>query len=178
VNTLKPVSLIDALSGWGLREATVKHGMVVPSDESQRTMLGMDVVLRHVPKLIAQILLAEPLGVAESRGVLRVDFGPEESDKLRLYDGTLLATYTDWVSRDETWKVGQYVRRLVKTPDFLPLVCAVRVAEEDPDRLEWPAAIYDGWHRAAAWLTSAREGFPYRYTADLIKTRRPPFSAR
>lgn len=156
MNTLKPIRLIDALSGWGLREATCKYGMEVPSDESQRTMLGIDVVLRHVSELIARILLAKPLGVAEQRGVLRVDFGSEESDKLYLWNGTPLATYTDWVSKDETPEHGQYVWRLVQTPDRAPLVC-----------------VYEGWHRAAAWLTRTREGLPCRLTADLIKTRRP-----
>ncbi len=170
------IRLIDALAGWGLREAhnPKKYGIDLPSDENQRTMLGMEIVLRHVPELIARILLAEPLGVAEQRGVLRVDFGPDELDKMDLCNGTPLATYTEWVSKDETPDHGEYVRRLVQDPDVLPLVCTVQVAEDDTERLVGPIVVYDGFHRAAAWLIRARKGLPGRPTADLIKTKHPP----
>ncbi len=166
MNILDPtIRLIDALSGWGLREAALKYGMEVPSDESQRTMLGMDVVLRHVPELIARILHAEPLGVAEHRGVLKVDFGPEESNLL-LHNGATLAEYIGQLN-------AKYVRTLVETPDFAPLVCTVQVAEDDTDLLVGAVVVYDGWHRAAAWLTRVHEGSPYRLTAHLIKTKHP-----
>lgn len=169
-----PIRLIDALAGWGLREAVRKYGTEIPSDASDRIMLGMDVVLRHVPELVARLLLAEPLGVTAPRGVLTVDFGPEEIDNLYLWNGTRLATYTDGVDKDETPEHGQYVRSLVRTPDVLPLVCAVEVTEEDTECPVGPVVIYDGWHRAAAWLIRAREGLPSRLTAGLIKTRRAP----
>jgi hypothetical protein len=65
------------------------------------------------------------------------------------------------------------VQSLVQTPDSVPLVCAVQVAEDDTDRLEWPVVVCDGWHRAAAWLIRARDGLPCRLTADPTKTRRP-----
>jgi hypothetical protein len=163
MNILDPsVRLIDALSGWGLRETVKYPGMEVPSDDSERTMLGMEVVLRHVPELIARLLLAEPLGVTEPCGVVEVDFGSEESDKLYLCNGMSVVTYTEWYGTDE------HVRRLVETPDFRPLVCAVQVDEQDTG----PIVVYDGFHRAAAWLIRAHEGTPYRLAAYLIKTRR------
>jgi hypothetical protein len=176
VNILDPpVRLIDALSGWGLREVAVKYpGMEVPSAGGERTMLGMNVVLRHVPLLIARILLAEPLDVAEPRSVLRIEFDPEESANFYLWDGTPLAEYTDRASTDATPKFGQYVRWLVQSPDVRPLVCAVQVAEEDTDRLVGPAVVYDGWHRAAAWLIRVRGGDSCRLTVDLIKTKHCP----
>lgn len=67
------------------------------------------------------------------------------------------------------------MRRLVETPDLDPLVCTAEVAAGDADQLEWPIVIYDGWHRAAAWLIRAREGRPaYRLTAHLITTKYAP----
>ena len=74
--------LIDALSGWGLRECVKYPEVQVPSDESHRTILGMEVVLRHVPELIARILLAELLAPTEPRAVFRAEFGLEDVDKL------------------------------------------------------------------------------------------------
>jgi hypothetical protein len=61
----------------------------------------------------------------------------------------------------------------VETPDFSPIVCTVQVAEDGTDHLVGPFVIYDGWHRAAAWLISTREGQPYRLNAKVIKTKRP-----
>ena len=161
------IRLVDALSRWGLRELALGkyQGMQVPEDENERTSLGMEVVLRHVPELIARILLAEPLDLSQPRGVFRADFGWEDIDKLVLHSGVALAA-VDGSGKD-------YVRRLVETPDFAPIVCTVQVAEEDTDHLVGPFAIYDGWNRAAAWLISARAGRPYRLTAEVIKTKRP-----
>ena len=162
-----PIKLVDALSGWGLREvACGKYPEIqVPSDESQRTILGMEVILRHVPELIARILLAEPLDSTKSRGIFRAEFGLEDLDKLVLHSGVPLAA-VDGSGND-------YVRRLVETPDFTPIICTVQVAEEDTDHLVGPFAIYDGWNRAAAWLISVHEGRPYRLTAEVIKTKHP-----
>lgn len=64
------ISLVGALSGWGLHEVQVgKCRVEISSDAAQREVLGMETVLRHVPELIARILLAEPLAA------IRVDFG-------------------------------------------------------------------------------------------------------
>ncbi len=158
------VRLIDALSGWGLREVRKYPGLEIPSDQSQRIMLGMEVVLRHVPELIARILLAEPLGVAEQYGVLRVDFGPEENGKLRLHDG---ATVAEAIPRLDPG----HLQKLIEAPDPTPLVCTVQI--DAPDHLVLPIVVYDGWHRAGAWFTRVGQGCPDRLIADLIKTKHP-----
>jgi hypothetical protein len=128
----------------------------------------MEIVLRHVPELIARILLAEPLDHIEPGGVFRADFGPEDVDSLVLHSGEALAKYVrclDGASKE-------YVQRLAETPDLAPIVCTVQVAEGDTDRFVGSFAIYDGWHRAA-WRIRAEEGRPYPLVAEIIKTKRP-----
>ena len=154
--------LIDALAGWGLRECA-KYGFHVPADADQRTILGMEFVLRHVPELIGRILFAEPLGPTAPGGVFRADFGLEDVDDLLLHNGCPLA---DYPSDDEA-------RYRVGAPDFSPIVCAVQVAKDDPRRQIGNFVIFDGWHRSAAWLIRAREGHSERLTADVIRTMRP-----
>jgi hypothetical protein len=159
------ITLLDVLSGWGLRECKKYPELQVPS--GQPTILGTEVVLRHVPKLIARIFLSEPLDPAKPRGTFRADFGLEDIDKLILHCGVALtAAPANCFDNEE-------VRRLVETPDFTPIVCTVQVADDDTDHLVGPFVICDGWHRAAAWLISTREGQPYRLTAKVIKTKRP-----
>ena len=141
--------LIDALSGWGLRECVKYPEVQVPSDESHRTILGMEVVL--------------PLAPTEPRAVFRAEFGLEDVDKLLLHSGVALADYPS----------DEHVQRLVTSPDLSPIVCTVQVEKDEPDRLAGQFVIYDGWHRSAAWLISARRGRPERLIAEVIKTKRP-----
>lgn len=82
------ITLIDVLSGWGLRECKKYREIQVPS--GQPTILGTEVALRHVPKLIARILLAEPLDPAKPRGSFWADFGLEDVDTLILHCGVAL----------------------------------------------------------------------------------------
>ena len=153
--------LVDVLSEWGLREARKYPKIEIPSDPGERTVAGLEVVLRHVPELIARILLAEPLDVESPRGVLRVEFGPEEKDDLYLHNGVPLAAFLDRISQGQT----------VDYPG--PVVCTVLVARDDTDKRVGRVVIFDGWHRARDWFRRAQAGAPERLTADLIKTRRP-----
>jgi len=157
------ISLVGALSGWGLRECVKYAEIQVPSDETQRVILGMEIVLWHVPELIARILIAEPLSPTEPRGVFRAEFGLDDVDKLLLHSGVALSDYPS----------NEHVQRLVQTPDLRPIVWTVQVEKDEPDQLVGPFVIYDGWHRAAAWLIRARRGRPDRLTAEVIKTKRP-----
>ena len=158
------VTLVDALSGWGLRECTEKYpGIQVPADVSQRTILGMEIVLRHVPQLIARILTAEPLAPTDPRGAFRALFDPEDVDNLLLHDGRQLADYP----------IDEEVRRRVETPDFSPIVCTVQVAKNDPGYFIGKFVIFDGWHRSAAWLIRTAHGHSQRLTADVIRTIHP-----
>jgi len=164
VNILDPsITLVDALSGWGLRERETHPGIRVPTDPRERMILGMEIVLRHVPELIARILFAEPLSPNEPRAVFRAEFGLEDVDKLLLHNGVALADCPS----------NEHVERLVRTPDFSPIVCTVQVEKDEPDRLVGQFVIYDGWHRSAAWLIRARRGRPERLIAEVIKTKRP-----
>ena len=156
--------LVDALAGWGLRESKKYPGIQV--DAEQRIALGVEIVLRHVPHLVASILLAQPFDPTEPRGVFRADFGPEDVDELMLHNGKPLTEV-------EQATKARHVRSLVETPDITPIVCAVQVAKNDIERPSGPFVIYDGWHRSAAWLIRMREGRPYRLIADVIRTKHP-----
>ena len=125
--------------------------------------LGVEVILRHVPTLVARILLAEPLDPDKPGGAFRAAFESKDIAKLVLHTGVQLASVDVFGNA--------HVQQLVKTPDTAPIVCAIRVAEDDTTNLIEPFAIYDGWHRAAAWLINIREGRPYPLTAEIIKTK-------
>ena len=164
VNVLEPsITVTDVLSRWGLRELRKYPVIQMPSDQAQRAALGMEVVLRHVPALVARILLAEPLDPDKPGGAFRADFESADSTKLVLHTGVRLASVDVFGNA--------HVQQLVKIPDAAPIVCTIRVAGDDTTNVIEPFVIYDGWHRAAAWLISIREGRPYPLTAEIIKTR-------
>jgi len=151
---LGPGRLAEVLSEWGHREASLgKPGAELPSPaESLGAVVdGVEVILRHIPKLIARILVAEPLDV------LAVEFLPEEGEKLYLHNGEALTAYTDRVA------VGDI-------PVQGALVCVMQVDRQNVSRQVSPVMIYDGWHRAAAWLTRVRAGCSDPIRAHLVKT--------
>ena len=75
----------------GVHELRKYPGIQVPSDESQRAALGLEVLLRHVPALLARILLAQPLDPDEFGGAFRAEVN--DPGMLRLHSGQWLATW-------------------------------------------------------------------------------------
>jgi len=119
----------------------------------------VDTVLRHVPDLIARILLAEPLDPVES-GALRVRLEPRDVPNVILYRGGI--SLADWPS-------NAHVEHLIKNPNPEPIVGTMQVGQDRQPM--GPFVIFDGFHRAKAWLMS---GFSRPLIAEIIKTKRPP----
>jgi hypothetical protein len=159
------IRVVDALSGWGIREATnswkYPAGVELPTDADEQIIFGTEFVIRHVPQLIAGLLCAEPLDPLESGGAFRADFDAEDVNKLFTLYGDPLTTMA----------VDEYAERLVKAPNWdpAPIVCAVQTG------CEGPFVIFDGCHRAKAWLL---RGETRRLTADVIRTKESPLKIK
>jgi hypothetical protein len=169
---LGPRRVVDVLAEWGLHEAAGRAGGRLPvdlippaEDGPERTMRGLEVILRSRSPLVGRIELAQPYGAA------RIEISAEERAALVIFDGRALADWTATVIREDG-ESGQYIRRLAGGQDPIvgPLVCTMRAAEGDPRRPQGPVVIYDGWHRAAAWFSHVEAGRSYPITADLILT--------
>lgn len=156
------ILLADALSRWGLRELKKPQyaTIPIPSDDRERTALGIDAVMRHVSDLIARILLAEPVDPVETVA-FRAHVERQDAPNLVLCHGMSLA---EWPSND-------HVRHLIENPSDAPIVATVRVGP-NPGELVGPIIIYDGFHRAKAWLLT---GCARPLVAEVIKTKRRPF---
>lgn len=179
MNLLGPATLVTALSAWGQREALSKKPDVVargrgalPPEGSARLLTGVEVVLEHVPHLVARLLLSEPLADAE-QGVIIAEFDPEDANALLLHCGRALAECAERILTDETQE-GRLNRELTETlVSDHRLVCAGQVAADDASRFVGTYVVWDGWHRAAKWLIATRDGSTDRLSAYLIKTKHP-----
>jgi hypothetical protein len=103
------------------------------------------------------MLLAEPLGPDEPGGAFRAEV--DNAMMLRLHSGVWSAD----------WPGNEYVQHLVQNPNPTPIVCTVQVSRDDTNSVVPPVTIFDGWHRAKAWLVS---GGPYPLIAEIVKTKR------
>lgn len=174
VRILGPRRVVDVLRDWGLHEAAGRARQQLPAelvpppdDGLERTMRGLEVILRSRSPLIGRIELSQP------RGALSVEFAAEEGAALRIFDGRSLAEWTTAVMQHPT--EGEYVRRLAASEARVegPLVCTMRAPSGDPREPKGPVVIYDGWHRAAAWFSHGEAGRSYPIVADLILTAQP-----
>src|SRR5262245_1213566 len=159
--------LVEVLSEWGHREvAQGKPGAHLPSPgESLGPLVdGIEAILRHVPQLIARILLAEPIEV------VRVRIEAEEGGNLLPCNagGRTLAVIAERLRLDGSSCSGRRVQALVATgtPVDGPFVCAMQIADGDGSVI-----IYDGMHRMAAWHIHACRGLRYPVDVDLIQTK-------
>src|SRR5262249_17489878 len=68
---------------------------------------------------------------------------------------------------------GKHVRVLADAAANVtgPLLCTAQSDDGNPRRVCPPVAIFDGWHRAAAWITQIRRGRTYAISGYLIVTQ-------
>lgn len=68
------------------------------------------------------------------------------------------------------WPSNDHVQHLIENPSAAPIVVTVQVGP-NPGELVGPIIIFDGFHRAKAWLLT---GCSRPLIAEVIKTKRPP----
>jgi hypothetical protein len=174
VNTLGPRLLVDVLTEWGLHEAEGRARNILPKEsmppdeEPDRSRLGLEAALRTRAPVIGRILMATP------HSVLEVEILPDEAEEIYLFDGTSLS---QWAAAKivEDSPSGEYVRDLARSDQEIAgrLVATLQMPGQEQ---RGPAVLYDGWHRAAAWLSQMQRGRRYPVRANLIITRDPdPF---
>ncbi len=74
-----------------------------------------------------------------------------------------------------------FLRRLADRTDVVtgPLTCSARKMDGEVLKVLPPIVIFDGCHRAAAWIMQVRRGADYPIAASLIVTQCPvPFLDR
>jgi len=115
---------------------------------------------------IARIIASEPVitlrGLVSASGI----------QSLQLADGR---TVSEWMasasqSGSEGWR---FVEAMVSAPTAPvgALIAAAQLITEEPDVVTGPKYLYDGWHRAAAWLERSRQGLDEDAPIYLILTR-------
>ena len=161
--------LIEALAEWGLHEWTGRLKRPAHSDaHSLEAFLdGANTGVWYRAPLVVRILVAEP-----QERTLRVEIPWEEAATLHIADGRRLIAWTDAILVAQT-EDAEHVRRLVakNDPVVSSLICTARIAGQ---ALLPPVVIFDGWHRAAAWVEHGRRGNKYSITADIILTNEIP----
>ena len=112
--------------------------------------------------------------MATPRSILEVEILPEEAEEIYLFDGTSLPQWTAAKIVEDS-PAAAYVRDLARSDQEIAgrLVATLQMPEQEQ---RGPAVLYDGWHRAAAWLSQIQRGRRYPVRANLIITRDPdPF---
>ena len=159
-------SLADALAHWGHHEASGRLKNNVECDSSDR-LVCLNLVLQCRTPYVARIIAREPLSTH------LVAFEPQDAVSFVLADGRSIE---DWIAR--TTAAGDeacaYFRRMVEDPAVATgrIVCAADFANHDARQLG-TIVLYDGWHRAAAWVERNRTGNPSVLEAYLIIVRHP-----
>lgn len=167
MRVLGPITLTDTLIDWGLHEALGRQGQQLTTEIRQLLsspnfpVTSLKILLNSRWPLIAPILAAYPESCSrveclpKDQGVLRVLGRPSVS----LID--LVSDRKNTFAQDDTW-----IRKLEADQGDIagPFLGVAR-------SLDGPFTLFDGVHRAVAWLRHAEKGRNYPITLNLILTR-------
>jgi hypothetical protein len=146
----------DAFGEWGTHNTLWRAGRHITD-----TFEGVDFVLTYYSALACRILDAEAFGC------VRAEISAEDVPLLKLYNDVPAAEWAAAVFKG-TNRSGDDVRAMAaaQEPVVGPLLCAGLL-------LQPPVAIFDGWHRTAAWIQQGGLGKAYPIAANIILTRNP-----
>jgi len=166
LHTLSDSSFADALAHWGAHEADGRLSSRVKCDSSNR-LVCLNLVLQCRAPYVARLIAREPVSTHH------VAFEPQDAAAFVLADGSSIER---WI--EQTTAAGgeayAHFRRMVENPAASTgrIVCAACVV--NPVSLPPGAVVlYDGWHRAAAWVERNRCGKPSTLEGYLIVARHP-----
>jgi hypothetical protein len=167
MKVLGQLRLVDVLGEWGIHEGQGRGRDQFPAEHFEgpdRLLNGVDVALIYRSPLTWRILRGVPIVC------VRVEIAPEDVPALRIADGRKADDWTSAVLTDQG-DSGAHVRVLAGAVDLVagPLVCTAQTA--GGTQVRSPVVIFDGWHRAAAWISQLRGGAAYPITSSLVITR-------
>lgn len=144
-------TLLDALADWAMHEVSGRHGAEAPCDASDAKEC-LNFLLWYRSPSIARILGRAPLKT------FVVDLEYRDHRSMILADGRTLAQWIEDVKRTGGEK-RRYFDQLVDVSPLQTgrLFCAAKVKQSNPLRIG-RLTLYDGWHRAAAWLQRCNSG--------------------
>jgi hypothetical protein len=161
----------EVLTAWGLHEALgrlqAEPGVVDAVNGPDGAFHALRLLLQVRVNVVASILAAQPVSCAT------VEIDAAEIPNVRVMEGRPL---NDWATSvlDVQNESGEWVRRLAAggAPIVGPLLTIAR-------RTEGPLTLFDGMHRAAAWVAHARaeRGYPITVNVVITKRRAPAFES-
>lgn len=166
---LKECRLVDVLGEWGIHEGEGRLQLPAGTFEGdERLLSGVEVTLTRRSPLAWRILAGWPMAS------LRIEIAPDDVAALRITDGRTVEDWTNAVLKDQM-ESGAHVRALADTAEVVsgPLTCTAQTADGSVACVKPPIVIFDGWHRAAAWIAQLRRGATYPMAGSLVVTRHP-----
>jgi hypothetical protein len=161
--------LVDVLGEWGIHEGGGRLQLPAGTFEGdERLLKGVELALIYRCPLAWRILAGMPVRC------FRVAISPEDVPALVIANGRTAEDWTTTMLENET-ESGEHVRAQAERPEIVagPLTCTAQMADGRLDRVKPPIVIFDGWHRAAAWISQLRRGAAYPISAGLIVTTYP-----
>ncbi len=167
MRSFEECSIAEALSAWGHHEAGSRRKAQLPPDlDLSDPTACVSVALQFRPMFIARILASEP--IVTLRGLIPA----AEIASLALADGT---TVPEWIASNAR-NGGEGLRSVQAMAESATrlhgaLIVAAQLLSEEPEVVTGPKYLYDGWHRAAAWLERSKRGLDEDVPIYLILTK-------
>ncbi len=161
--------LVDVLGEWGAHEAEGRLRLPPTAVQgAARVLAGVEVALTYRSPLAWRMFAGWPMASA------RVEIAPEDVPALQITDGRTADEWTTAILEDHT-DSGKHVRSLADGAREVvgPLTCAAQTADGTVGSVQAPIVIFDGWHRAAAWIAQLRRGANYSISGSLVVTQHP-----
>ena len=165
------LSIGDVLADWAEHECRgrlvvagiLPAGYLDQFPPVRRPFEAINVLLQTRREPIAAILTARPMDV------VRVEVTKDDITRMRVMGATPLATYSrDKLAERDVDGSANHVRRLAASTEEIagPFVALARSADG-------PITLFDGMHRAAAWVAHSYGGRDYPLLVDVFITRDP-----
>lgn len=156
--------LVEALAAWGAHEASGRLQGKVKCEITDK-LNCINLALHYRAPYVARLLAREPLST------LLVEFEPSDIASVVLANGRTIHAWIQATTTSES-DAHAYFCRLVEcaTPPEGQLIVAAELI--DPVKHHLGAfMLYDGWHRAAAWVERNKQGKASNMAAFLVVTR-------
>lgn len=157
-------TLVDGLTEWGQHEVMGRHGIEAGFDANDPKAC-LNHLLWYRSPAIARVLDRVPLKT------FVVDFEHKDSQSMVLADGRTMKQWIDDARRSNGAEL-EYFNQLVNDGSLHSgrLFCVSQMRRNQPLQIG-RLTVYDGWHRAAAWLERCNKGLVSMLRSYLVITR-------